>query len=200
MPSRAATAADVDHITRTITVAFANDPVWGPALTRTDGTPINLDRYWRIFVEGALRFGTARMATDGAAIAIWLPPGSDELSELQLAELDALIERSLDPAAGAALRELYDRFEASRAGRPDHYYLSLLAALPEFRGQGRGQILLAEDLAEWDSAGVPSYLESTNSANDHRYVRAGFQHDGGFQAVRDETWISAMWREPGGAS
>src|SRR5207237_3126969 len=115
MASRAATAADLDHVTRTITLAFAKDPVWGPALTRTDGTPINLDRYWRIFVEGALRFGTARLATDGAAISVWLPPGTEELSEVQLAELDALIDRSLDPAALAALKELYDRFEASRA-------------------------------------------------------------------------------------
>ena len=102
--------------------------------------------------------------------------------------------RRSPPSSGS-----YERFETSREGRPDHYYLSLLAAHPEFRGQGRGQILLAEDLSLWDVEGVPAYLESTNSANDHRYVRAGFRPDGGFQAVRDDTWISAMWRPVGGA-
>jgi GNAT superfamily N-acetyltransferase len=200
MPSRPATLADAGPITTVIRQAFAEDPVWGPALRRTDGTALDLDAYWRLFVEGAIRFGTAHIATDGAAVSIWLPPPSEpELSDEQTVALEALIARDLDAAAAEALQVLFARFEASRAGRPAHYYLSLLATNPEFRGQGRGQILLAEDLAGWDAAGVPCYLESTNAANDHRYERLGFRRDGGFPAVRDDTWISAMWRPVGGA-
>jgi GNAT superfamily N-acetyltransferase len=194
MASRAATEDDIESVTRTVRLAFARDPVWSPALRHGDGSSIDLDSYWRRFVEGALRFGTARVATDGAAVAIWLPPGEDELSDEQLAQLDLQLEAELDRASLAALRTLYERFESSRAGRPDHYYLSLLATHPDHAGRGHGQQLLAEDLARWDRAGVPSYLESTNSANDHRYARAGFRTDGGFRAVRDDTWISAMWR------
>ena len=194
MSSRAATASDVDHVSRVITVAFADDPVWGPALRRTDGAPIELEPYWRLFVEGGLRFGTTRLADDGAAVSVWLPPGEDELSQVQLEALETLVARELDPAAFEALHRLYERFEASRSGRPEHYYHSLLATDPAFRGQGRGQILLAEDLALWDAAGTPAYLESTNSGNNHRYQRAGFVDDGGFAAVRDDTWITAMWR------
>lgn len=200
MASRAASVDDVDHVIETVRVAFATDPVWGPALSTTAGEAIDLDAYWRLFVEGALRYGTLRIATDGAAIAVWIPPGGMELSAGQLDELDRLIERDLDADALAALHVLYERFEASRAPRPDHYYLSLLATHPDHRGQGRGQLLLAEDLALWDAAGVPAYLESTNSSNDHRYERAGFRHDGGFGAVRDDTWVSAMWRPVGGAT
>jgi Acetyltransferase (GNAT) family. len=194
MPARAATATDVDHVTETIRLAFLDDPVWGPALRTSAGDPIDLAAYWRLFVEGALRYGTLRLATDGAAVSVWIPPGGTELSDDQLVELDRLLVRDLDPEARSALQELYERFEASRAGRPNHYYLSLLATHPEHRGQGRGQILLAEDLALWDAAGVPAYLESTNAGNDHRYARVGFRHDGGFRAVRDDTLISAMWR------
>jgi GNAT superfamily N-acetyltransferase len=200
MSSRAATARDADRVTETVRLGFASDPVWGPALRSSNGEAIDLDAYWRLFVEGALRFGTLRLATDCAAISVWIPPGETELSASQLVELDRLIRRDLDPDALAALLELYERFETSRAGRPAHYYLSLLATHPDHRGQGRGQLLLAEDLALWDAMGVPAYLESTNSANDHRYVRAGFRPDGGFQATRDDTWISAMWRPVGGAS
>jgi GNAT superfamily N-acetyltransferase len=130
---------------------------------------------------------------------VWIPPGGTELSSSQLAELEQLIERELDPPALAALHELYDRFDASRHGRAEHYYLSLLATHPSHRGQGRGQILLAEGVELWDAAGMPAYLESTNAGNDHRYARAGFEHDAGFRAVRDDTWISAMWRPVGGA-
>jgi GNAT superfamily N-acetyltransferase len=195
MPSRPATVDDVDHVTRTITTAFADDPVWGPALRRSDGSTIDLGTYWRFFVLGSMRFGTARLATDGGAVSIWLPPPAEpELSDEQLTEFEAFIGGQLDGRALAALQQLFERFEASRAGRPPHYYLSLLATHPDFRGHGRGQILLAENLEEWDAAGIPAYLESTNAGNDHRYERAGFRHAGGFAAVRDNSWISAMWR------
>ena len=197
MTSRTATAADVTPITRIVTLAFAEDPVWGPALRRSDGTSIDLQPYWRLFVEGGIRFGTTRIAADGAAASVWLPPGASELSDAQAGLLDELLENALDQEARVALQELYGRFEESRASRPDHYYLSLLATDPDHRGQGRGQVLLAESLALWDAKGVPAYLESTNAANDHRYVRAGFQPDGGFRAVRDSTWITAMWRPVG---
>jgi GNAT superfamily N-acetyltransferase len=199
MPSQAATVDDVDHVIETVRLAFASDPVWGPALRTTAGEALDLDAYWRLFIEGALRYGTLRLATDRAAISVWIPPGGTELSRGQMAVLERLIEEELDPDAQAALLDLYERFEASRAGRPDHYYLSLLATHPDHRGGGRGQILLAEDLALWDQADMPAYLESTNAANDHRYVRAGFRPDGGFRAVRDDTWISAMWRPVGGS-
>jgi predicted GNAT family acetyltransferase len=79
----------------------------------------------------------------------------------------------------------------------DHAYLSLLATHPAHRGRGVGQELLAADLARWDAAGIPTYLESTNPANDHRYARLGFRPIGGFHAVRDGAWVTAMRREVG---
>lgn len=60
-------------------------------------------------------------------------------------------------------------------------------------------MLLAANLRDWDERGVPTYLESTNPANDHRYVRAGFRPVGGFVAVRDGAPITTMWRAVGGA-
>ena len=198
MTSRPISPAEAASAARTIQLAFAGDPVWGPALRRSDGTLPDLGAYWRLFVEGALRHGTIRTIDDGAAVAVWLPPGAAELDEAGLAALDGWIERELDVVARDALLRLYERFDESRASRPDHYYLSLLATHPNQRGRGIGQALLAADLEQWDAAGVPAYLESTNAANDHRYARAGFHPDGGFRAIRDDTWISAMWRPVGG--
>ena len=199
MCSRPADPTDVDHVTRTITLAFGTDPVWEVALRRPDGRTDHHERYWRLFVEGAMRYGTVRMADDGGAVSVWLPPDGTELSEAGAAEFEAYIEAVLEPQSLTAMHELYRRFEASRAGRPAHYYLSLLATQPDHRGRGVGQRLLAEDLAVWDGEGVPAYLESTNFLNDHRYERAGFRPDGGFSAVLDDTWITAMWRSVGGA-
>jgi ribosomal protein S18 acetylase RimI-like enzyme len=199
MDSRPARSSDVGMVTRCITLAFEADPVWSVALARQDGRATDLEPYWRLFVEGALRYGTVHLLDEGAAVSIWLPPYGSELSETQAGALERLLERSLDGAGISAIHELYGRFEASRAGVPaSHYYLSLLATDPDHRGRGVGQALLGQDLARWDAAGVPSYLESTNPANDHRYERVGFRAVGGFDAVRDGARITAMWRPAGG--
>jgi hypothetical protein len=55
--------------------------------------------------------------------------------------------------------------------------------------------LLAADLARWDAEQTPTYLESSNAGNDHRYERLGYRPIGGFSAVKDDTWITAMWRD-----
>jgi GNAT superfamily N-acetyltransferase len=198
MASRPIELSEVDRVVATITLAFATDPVWEPALRRRDGRTDHHEPYWRLFVEGATRFGTVRTTDDAGAVSVWLPPGEAELNDDRAAELATLLRRSLDAPDVEAIEALYARFDASRAGRPPHAYLSLLATHPDHRGRGIGQVLLAQDLAAWDAEGFPAYLESTNPANDHRYVRAGFRVDGGFRAVRDKAWISAMWRPVGG--
>ncbi len=186
MDSRPATGAEAGAVARCITLAFATDPVWEPALRRSDGRTDHCEPYWRLFVDGAMGYGTVRVTAGLEAVAVWLPPGGTELTEGLQAALDALLASALDDEARAAMATLYERFEASRAPHPEHYYLSLLATDPEHRGRGIGQSLLAADLRRWDAAGAPAYLESTNPGNDHRYGRAGFQAIGGFHAVRDD--------------
>jgi GNAT superfamily N-acetyltransferase len=189
----------VDTIASCIALAFATDPVWEPALRRSDGRIDHHEPYWRRFVAAAVDQGTAFMTDGGEAVAVWVPPGGDELPPEGVEALDAFLEEHLDAGAVRAMHTLYERFEASRAPLGPHYYLSLLATHPDHRGKGVGQALLADNLSAWDDAGAPAYLESTNPANDHRYARAGFRPIGGFQTVLDRAWVSAMWRGVGGA-
>jgi ribosomal protein S18 acetylase RimI-like enzyme len=195
---RPALVRDLDRVTETITLAFATDPVWSVALARSDGRTDHLLAYWRLFVDEAHNQGGVRVLLDGAAVSVWVPPGGAEVSPDGLALLDTLVRAHLGTEGTAELYELYDRFESNHPRSEPHAYLSLLATHPDHRGRGIGQILLADDLADWDAAGVPSYLESTNPANDHRYERAGFRRVGGFSAVRDGAPISTMWRAVGG--
>jgi GNAT superfamily N-acetyltransferase len=196
--TRAAARDDIDTVARCIALAFASDPVWEPALRRRDGRIDHHEPYWRLFVEHAVDQGGAFMTDGGEAASIWILPGGDELSASGVARLWWLVEAALDPDGVAALHTLYERFEASRSPLGAHYYLSLLATHPDHRGNGIGQALLATDLARWDASGTPSYLESTNQGNDHRYVRAGFRPIGGFETVREPSWVTAMWRDVGG--
>lgn len=200
MDVRRATAQDVDAVTTTITLAFRDDPVWGPALVGADGGDDHLERFWRSFVEGAVAHETVSLCDgpDGevATVAVWLPPGVDDLTPEQARELDALLAAALAPDRYAAYERLWTRFENAHPDDPPHMYLSLLATHPDHRGRGIGQQLLAHDLARLDVAGLPAYLESTNPANDHRYERAGFRAVGGFRAVLDDAPVTTMWRDP----
>jgi ribosomal protein S18 acetylase RimI-like enzyme len=194
MSSRAATARDVDAVVATITLAFLADPVWGVALARSDESTAHLDTYWRLFVEGALRYSTVFMLEGAAAVSVWIPPTGTELSDAQQSALDEVIHANLEPAAAEAFDELWSRFDANHPHHEPHAYLSLLATHPDHRGRGIGQLLLAEDLARFDAEGLATYLESTNPGNDHRYERAGFVRIGEFRSVVDNAPISMMWR------
>jgi GNAT superfamily N-acetyltransferase len=196
---RPASDAELPAVTECIALAFATDPVWGPALLGPGGRTDHLRPYWRLFVEGAHRFETVRVTPGLEAVAVWLPPRGQELDEAGVRAFGALVETAMEPDVLADLLTLFERFEASRAPLPEHAYLSLLATHPDHRGRGIGQQVLAADLARWDAAGVPAYLESTNPANDHRYARAGFRPIGGFDAVRTNARVTAMWRDVGGA-
>jgi GNAT superfamily N-acetyltransferase len=200
MDIRVATPADVDRTTETITLAFATDPVWEVALQRADGRVDHHRPYWRTFVAAAIAAGSVWVLDDGAAVAVWIPPGGRELPDDALAELERFNEAALGPAGAREMAELYARFDAGHPAEPPHAYLSLLATHPDRRGGGIGQGLLRATLAAWDEVGVPAYLESTNPANDHRYARAGFRPIGTFQAVRDGAPITRMWRDPGASA
>jgi GNAT superfamily N-acetyltransferase len=200
MEHRVATRDDIDAVTDTIRLAFADDPVWGPALALPDGSTDQLTAFWRIYAEGGLRFSTLYVVGEPGGVvqtvAVWTPPGESELSEEQDAEIEQLIRDTYPAERAAALFELYGRFEAAHPHDVPHAYLGLLATHPDYRGRGIGQRLLAANLVDLDARGVPAYLESTNPANLHRYVRAGFDPYGEYRAVLDDALITTMWRQP----
>jgi len=191
---RPATAADADTVTDIITGAFANDPLWSYALARPDGDTAFHSAYWRLFVDGALRFPTVRLAGDGEAVAIWIPPGANEFGEDQEAAFDSLIADRL-PEKVADLHALFDLFVTARPAEP-HYYLSLFGTHPRHRGRGVGMDLLRANLAEWDAQGVPAYLESSNPANNKRYEGVGFRPRTEFRYPGGGPVVTTMWRDP----
>jgi len=189
---RLAREGDLDAVTATIALALRTDPVWGVALSPP--AKDHLGVYWRYFVDAAHAQEGVWMLDGAKAVAVWVPPGAQELSDAQAARLAGFNLDTMGEASAQRLTELYERFESNHPHEEPHAYLSLLATHPDHRGQGIGQRLLRENLEAWDRVAVPSYLESTNPANDHRYERAGFRRVGGFAAVVDGAPIATMWR------
>jgi GNAT superfamily N-acetyltransferase len=194
MTVRQAGTTDLDRATETISLAFRDDPVWAVALATPDGRTDHHDAYWRRFVEAAHEQGGLWVLDDGDAVAVWIPPGGAELDADGLVELSRFNRETLGDGGADEMDVLYERFDAHHPTGEPHAYLSLLATHPDRSGRGIGQALLAENLRRWDTLGLPTYLESTNPANDHRYERAGFRRVGGFSAVRNDAPISTMWR------
>ena len=120
------------------------------------------------------------------------------MSDEQHGDQKSLAVEALGLRRADALFELWDRFESTHPQNEPHYYLSLLATHPRARGRSIGQTLLREDLSRFDEIGVPTFLESSNPDNDHRYERAGFRRIGEFLTVLDDAPVGQFWRLVGG--
>jgi GNAT superfamily N-acetyltransferase len=189
LPSRIAGASDIDALTRTISAAFCTDPLWSWAFPDV----AKQEPYWRLMINGALRYPWVWIAGDFAAATVWIPPGEIELTEQEEELIAPLLEELLGPRS-AEVMELVERFDASHPTDP-HYYLSLLGTHPDASGHGHGMALLAENLAKIDEQGMPAYLESSNPANDERYESLGFARVGEFSTPDDRHSVATMWRD-----
>src|SRR5262249_57783966 len=81
--ARRATAADADRVTEIITLAFAQDPLWGHALARPDAGDRHHAAFWRLFVEGALRYPWTWLTSGGGGTTPWIPPGGAGMTPQQ---------------------------------------------------------------------------------------------------------------------
>jgi GNAT superfamily N-acetyltransferase len=191
---RVATPADRELVAGIIARAFADDPVWGPALARPDGSVAHHHPFWLRFVDGSVPHGMVYIADDDAAIALWIPPGEEEMTDEHVEELRELVAQNLAPEAQDRMFALWERFDENHDQEEPHAYLSLLATHPAHRGRGIAQDMVRETLADLDARGLAAYLESTNPANDHRYERLGFTKIGAFEGFVPGSVVSTMWR------
>ena len=76
-----------------------------------------------------------------------------------------------------------------------HWYLPLIAADPNWIGQGLGALLMKHALRRCDEQGVVAYLESSNPRNISLYQRHGFQITGRIQSGASPA-LTPMLRRP----
>lgn len=184
----------VPRIVETVALAFADDPTWSPIVESNTADPTASRRYWELFVRSAQRYPWTS-AVDGAeAVAVWFPPGAEELTPSEIEEFPAFATELFGPRRTEELLRIIDRFDESRPPG-EYFYLSLLATRPASRGRGLGLGLLQADLHRLDALGQPSYLESSNPANDARYARLGYRPHGRI-LLPSGLELTTMWRDP----
>jgi GNAT superfamily N-acetyltransferase len=190
---RVAGPDDLDALTAVMTTAFSNDPVWGTyAFPATHTRPEQPARIWRAYLEMTLRFPWT-LVTDGCeAAAVWIPPGEPELEPAHEARFEAVLADELGDAQAEVVLAAFSALDENHPDEP-HHYLSLIGTHSDHRGRGIGMALLEECLEVVDAAGSAAYLESTNPANDARYMRRGFEPYGRIELAGGQI-VTSMWR------
>jgi GNAT superfamily N-acetyltransferase len=172
-----------------LTLAFASDPA-------TRWTWPDPKIYLAAFARFAEAFGGAAFAKgsahciEGAATALWLPPGS-EPDEAAMVEL---FEATADPATASDGPQVMKQMASYHPHEP-HWYLPLLGVDPARQGQGLGGRLLEHATRLFDRNGAVAYLESSNPRNISLYQRHGFEVLGRIQ-VGSSPVFTPMRRDP----
>jgi GNAT superfamily N-acetyltransferase len=193
--ARVASAADLPAMVEALALAFNADPVWSWAFPDPELRLAQHSAVWRVVAESALGYESAWLVEDGAAVALWIPPGQPELRPADEERLESLVREMLGEGAVRVL-ETFERFDAAHPDDEPHHYLSLLATHPDHSGRGLGMGLLADCLARFDAEGTAAFLESSNPVNTPRYERLGFAPCGEFDLSGDGPSVTQMWREP----
>ena len=191
--ARVASAAELEALTETLTLAFREDPVWNRGFSVRERGLEGMRAAWRLFLSSALGYDWVWRTEDGSAVALWIPPGKPDLDPENEERFEPLMRETLGSGAELLL-DAVEQFEEARPSE-SHYYLSLLGTHPDRSGQGWGMGLLADNLGRIDAEGVPAYLESSDPANVPRYERLGFAVFDEFD-VGEGIIVAQMWREP----
>jgi GNAT superfamily N-acetyltransferase len=161
----------------TIVLGFVADPmarwVWRDSSQYLRVMPPFVDA----FGGRAFEHGTADIAEGVRAAALWLPPGV----EPDEAKMDAIMEETLRPEISEDIAAVMKGM-AEHHPREPHWYLPLVAADPNWIGQGLGTLLMKHALRRCDEEGVAAYLESSNPRNISFYERHGFKIVGKIQS------------------
>ncbi|MEV4436991.1 GNAT family N-acetyltransferase [Streptomyces sp. NPDC049555] len=187
-----ATLDDVQPISRALARAFDDDPMMRWFFPDDASREVQLGRYFTTLFTRQYALHGVCERTDAAA-AFWVAPEGQEK-----AVPDAGTIQELQEILGDRAPVFRDAVQAAAAHAPQepHWYLAVIGADPDARGQGHGSALLRSGLAKADAAGMPVYLESSKPDNLPVYEHFGF-------VVREEVQLPgggpvlwAMRREP----
>jgi GNAT superfamily N-acetyltransferase len=203
MRTRVATEADLPAMGEALALAFENDPLWGWAFESAsrERKLESLATVFGFFAGAALDFGWVRVTDGVEAVALWIPPGSPEMTPADEERMPGVIADACEPEPAARVSQMLDAFDSNHPHEPPHFYLSLLATHPDHAGKKLGVGLVADNLAEMDAADppAPAFLESSNPKNVARYERLGFRPTREVNLVAGLTGTQ-MWRGLRGAA
>ena len=134
------------------------------------------------------------MTSDGAGIALWIPPGIANRDRFAEFELWAVLLRVAGWKRARAVRKAIRMILRHEPVLP-HRELRILAVAPDRQHRGIGAALIRSMLNRCDRERVASALLCTKAQNVGFYRQFGFEVTSEF-TVPDGPTLWQMWREP----
>lgn len=190
------TSDNVDVAAHTLSLAFADDPifVWMAGDRVCDHR--RLAAALRQLMESELRKSdpVLFMTADGGAAAIWQGIDSWKASVAESIRAIPTWGRLFGRGLGRALRAttIMDKVHPTAP----NYHLYFVGVDPARQGQGLGTAVLQPMLDRCDAEGVPAYLENSKPRNEALYARLGFVTTEPIPLPKGAPPFTAMWREP----
>ena len=129
---------------------------------------------------------------DVHSAAMWLPPDPPDGPEEEPPPRETW--HLFNPEVVARFEILGAAMDAAHPAEP-HWYLGVVATVPEEQGRGFGARILRPVIDICDRDGVPAYLESSNPRNLPFYFRQGWVQTGEIE-IPDGPLLFPMWRQP----
>jgi ribosomal protein S18 acetylase RimI-like enzyme len=170
---RQVTTSDLRRVSEALGNAFFDDPVMR-FIIPPDKPDSRLRTLMRMETKSALKHDTAWMTADGAAAALWKPPGKWKTTNGELITMLPSVIGSLRGGFITGLSVL-GAVEKKHPVDPPHWYLAVLGTETEAQGKGLGSAVLQPVLERCDREGEPAYLESSKETNIPFYERHGFR-------------------------
>lgn len=159
-----------DPVMDILALAFSSDPAVRYMFPSAATYLASFNRLATAMAGSALAAGTAYVADNGAAAALWLAPGESADGEA----IGALVSETVSADRLETLGQIGELMGQFHPEEP-HWYLSMIGVDPSRQGQGLGAALLKAGLARCDADGLPAYLESSSPKNVPLYERHGFE-------------------------
>lgn len=183
---RRASLRDLRRVARTLSLAFADDPVMRWLIPDDDEYEANHQVFFGNVARGWLATDSLWCTDDVVAVAGWVPPGRPEV------EVEGLTPIEHPEWRIPRLRAVRD-IRAAHTPDEHHWYLNMLATHPDWQRQGLGGALMRHVFEFADDEGVPCYLETETEENVAYYLRRGFSVRSEFDLHTDDEQGPHMW-------
>jgi ribosomal protein S18 acetylase RimI-like enzyme len=184
---------DLPAISRTLALAFADDPVFAWVIAderrRRQVTP----SFFLLVASELVEHRATYRAGNSMGAALWVPAGRSPISPENEERFGERLEAMFGPDM-ERLGALTEVMEEQHPHEP-HEYLWFLGVHPVWQGHGIGAAMLNAVLGRLDSEGTAAYLEATSPDNVRLYLRHGFEITGVINAHGGAP-LWQMWREP----
>lgn len=188
-------ADELRQVAVTLSRAFYDDPPTCWVFPDNQRRTVLLERAFHFYLQKLwFRRDECLTTADHSGAAIWLPPGSWELSPVR----QILLLPGMAIRLGYSLGRLLHAIGTLESNHPKahHFYLPFAGVIPERQGKGIGPTLLTPVLDRCDRESIPAYLEASSPINRRLYERHGFEVTEEFRFAEDAPPLWRMWREP----